>query len=272
MAKIDKTKYSKQEAAQIMAARRLEKQVEQDNFPALPSLQTDKKYVLCLKHGDKYSSEYVNILKRMVDRHLTLEYEFVCLTENSKGLDPSIRTIQLPESLTGWWCKPYMFSSALPLEGTILYIDLDVVIAGNLDKLFTWEPDRWCVIRDFTKVMRPNWQKYNSSVIRFKSGQLNHVWQRFAADKQNIMRRHFGDQDWLYEADKGARLWPDSWIQSWKWQIRKDKNFAPGGTKGNRKLKKIENVRPSPECCITVFHGDPNPHNCDDPWVVENWK
>ena len=58
---------------------------------------------------------------------------------------------------------------------------------------------------------------------------------------------------------------------SWKWEIRKNRQFATGGTKGNRKLAEIENVVPRPETCIAVFHGDPNPANCDDPWVVENW-
>jgi hypothetical protein len=23
---------------------------------------------------------------------------------------------------------------------------------------------------------------------------------------------------------------------------------------------------------VAVFHGDPNPHNCKDSWVVDNWK
>ena len=61
------------------------------------------------------------------------------------------------------------------------------------------------------------------------------------------------------------------WIRSWKWEIRRTKNFKPGGIRGNRVLEQIENVTPPPECCICVFHGDPNPHRCRDPWVVENW-
>jgi hypothetical protein len=274
MAKIDKDLYSKEQWKLIREQRRKEKEKEkiQEQVAPVSIDKNTKRYVLCLKHGDKYSSEYVNILKRMVNRHLTLDYEFVCLTDNSKGLDNDIRVINLPPGLTGWWCKPYMFSRDLPLDGTVLYMDLDVVIAGNLDKLFTWEEQHWCIIRDFTKVMRPKWDRYNSSVIRFRTGQLEHIWKNFAKNRDQIMRRHHGDQDWIYEADKTAKLWPDSWIQSWKWQVRKDRTFAPGGVKGNRKLKTIEKVRPSIECCITVFHGDPNPHNCEDPWVVENWK
>lgn len=232
----------------------------------------DKNYVLCIKHGTKYSYEYVNKLYNMVDRNISIPYEFVCLTENTHGLNPKIKTLPLPTNLQGWWCKPYMFSNDLPLEGNILYMDLDVVISGNLDKLFSYEIDHWCTIRDFTRAMRPSWNRYNSSVIRFKSGQLQHVWEKFKKDHIKIMKQNHGDQDYLWQADKAAKLFPDNWIMSWKWEIRSDKTFAPGASKGNRKLKRIENVTPPNDCCITVFHGDPNPHNCQDPWVVENWK
>ena len=234
----------------------------------------DKYYVLCLKHGTKYSADYVNKLYNMVKRNCKLEFEMVCLTDDSKGIDRDIKIIPLPEGLTGWWCKPYMFSKDLPLKGTVLYLDLDVVIAKNIDKLFTYQPHNWCTIRDFSRAMRPNWPKYNSSVVRFKVGQISHVWEDYIKDPKYVQRRFFGDQDWLFEASKKKQptLYPDEWIQSWKWEIRKSKDLAPGGVKGNRKLKTIENVQPPRDCCICVFHGDPNPHNCDDPWVVSNWR
>ena len=277
MAKIDKSQYTKDEWRRIKEQRRLEKQTPQEII-ATPTLVTredsPKNYLLCLKHGTKYGPEYVNKLFNMVERHCKIDYEFVCLTDNANGLDPRIKIIPLPVNLQGWWCKPYMYSKDLPINGTILYMDLDVVIASNIDKLFTYQPNHWCTIRDFTRAMRPDWKKYNSSVVRFKTGQLDHVWTEFQANQQDIQRRLHGDQDWLYEATRNnqAMLYPDSWILSWKWEIRRSKEFSFQGTKGNRKFKTIENVRPRVECCVTVFHGDPNPHNCEDPWVVDNWK
>lgn len=281
MAKIDKSQYSKEEWRRIKEQRRQEKEAKQQPTPVeivivpVPATVTENKYfVLCLKHGTKYSADYVNRLYNMVKRNCRIDYEFVCMTEDANGLDSNIKVIPLPKGLSGWWYKPYMFSNDLPIKGTILYIDLDVVIASNIDKLFTYQPNHWCTIRDFTRAMRPKWPKYNSSVIRFKTGQLSHVWEEFDKDRVNIQRRLFGDQDWLYEATRSrqAMLYPDSWILSWKWEIRKTKEFAFGGTKGNRKLKTIENVKPRVECCITVFHGDPQPHNCEDSWVVDNWR
>ena len=43
---------------------------------------SSKNYVVCLKWGNKYSAEYVNKLYSMVKRNLTIDYEFVCFTEN----------------------------------------------------------------------------------------------------------------------------------------------------------------------------------------------
>jgi hypothetical protein len=291
VAKIDKSLYSKEEFKRLKEQRRREKeqkrqqealqdlsalgqQIEagENHHPHNP-LVKDQNYVLCLKHGDKYSSQYVNTLYSMVKRNLTIPFTMVCLTDNKQGIDKDVLCIDLPNDLSGWWCKPYMYSNELPLNGTILYMDLDVVISGNLNKLFDYEPNKWCVIRDFTRAMQPNWQKYNSSVIRFKRGQLDHVWRDFYKDPKKVTSSHFGDQDWLWTATNKANpatLWPDDWIRSWKWEIRKDRHLQ-GGVKGNRKFRIVEHVVPPPECCITVFHGDPNPHNCDDPWVRNNW-
>lgn len=287
MGKIDKSQYTKSQWKAIRERRRLDKQIKREGKRQTPlptqsistpqektkqNVNLDKLYILCLKHGSKYSSEYVNRLYKMCKRNCSIDFEFVCLTEDPKDINENITIIPLPQGLEGWWCKPYIFSKDLPLDGTVLYMDLDVVLSGSIDKLFTFEPDRWCIIRDFTRRMRPQWQKYNSSVIRFNKGQLDHLWQEFSRNKLSHMRKHFGDQDFIYEMDKSAKYWPDKWIMSWKWEIRKSREFAPGGRRGSRKLKNIEDVVPPEECCITVFHGDPNPDNCDDPWVKKNWN
>lgn len=276
MAKIDKSQYTKHEWREIKQQRRLQKQTLDHTVaePVVSVPQTDSThFVLCLKHGTKYSAEYVNKLYNMVQRNCGIAHEFVCLTDDAHGIDPRVKIIPLPGNLQGWWCKPYMYSKDLPINGTVLYMDLDVVIAGSIDKLFTYQPNHWCTIRDFTRALRPDWKRYNSSVVRFRTGELHHVWEDFQANQKDIQRRLHGDQDWLYEATRTrqAMLYPDSWILSWKWEIRKSKEFDFHGTKGNRKFKHVESVRPRIECCITVFHGDPNPHNCADPWVIDNW-
>ena len=53
-------------------------------------------HVVCVKWGNKYVSQYANVLKNMVRRHTTLPYEFHCITDDPKGLDPDINVIKLP--------------------------------------------------------------------------------------------------------------------------------------------------------------------------------
>jgi hypothetical protein len=272
LAKIDKRQYSKEEWHKIREQRRLEKQAKE--FKSLAPSSENKYSVLCLKHGTKYSAEYVNRLYNMINRNCTLDYEFVCLTDDPRGLNENVKILPLPGGMSGWWCKPYMYSKDLPLKGTVLYFDLDVVIASNIDKLFTWQPNQWCTIRDFTRVMRPKWSRYNSSIVRFKVGQLDHVWSNYMKDKNEIEKRLHGDQDWLWEATRKtpAMLYPDSWIQSWKWEVRKDKIFKPGGIRGKRTFNNVDHTsKPRVECCVCVFHGDPNPEMIEDKWVVDNW-
>ena len=52
-------------------------------------------HIVCVKWGHKYVPEYVNVLKRMCKRHITVPYQFHCFTENPKGLDPDINVIPL---------------------------------------------------------------------------------------------------------------------------------------------------------------------------------
>jgi hypothetical protein len=239
--------------------------------PFDPKTVDDKKYILCLKHGDKYDFEYVNRLYNMCKRHTTFDFEMVCLTDDDTNIHKDIKIIELPKGVSGWWCKPYMFSNDLGLNGTILYMDLDVVIGNNIDRLFDYMPERWCIIRDFSRKMRPGWKRYNSSIIRFYTGQLNHVWEEFKQQPRQIMSRFWGDQDYLWDVDKTACLWPDRWILSWKWEVRESTRFQPGGTRGKRRLDVVEDCVPPIDCMIAVFHGDPNPYYCDDPWVKKNW-
>ena len=91
-------------------------------------------YVVCLKHGDKYSAEYVNVLHNMVSRNLTIPFNFAVFTENAHGIKPGIEIYPLPAipDVQGWWYKPMFFNPGLPVKGTILYIDLDVIIFKNI--------------------------------------------------------------------------------------------------------------------------------------------
>ena len=154
---------------------------------------------------------------------------------------------------------------------TILYMDLDVIVFKNIDKLLTYEQGKFCVIRDFNRSANPQWQKFNSSVVRWQIGQHPQIYNDFIRTAASQVRRFHGDQDWLYaQVRKDFEFWPDEWIMSYKWEMRKRppmirrpdgiRDFVSSGVS-------IIKLKP-----IAVFHGDPNPKHCSDPWCKENWK
>ena len=230
---------------------------------------------ICLKHGKKYQANYVNVLYNMICRHTTADFNFFCITDDPKNLSPAIKIIPTPDiPVTGWWFKPYIFSKELPLTGTVMYLDLDVIISKKIDKILMFEPENLCVIKDFIRCVRPSWNRYNSSVMKFPAGTQDYIWQSFVNNFAHYTRKYHGDQDFLLEIAhrKTTKFFPDEWIMSWKWEIRQSKQTNLAMPKRFRKFSKIEHVIPSDECCIQVLHGDPNPHNCEDPYIIEHWK
>ena len=232
-----------------------------------------EKNIICLKWGNKYSSQYVNVLYNMCKKHNTYNFNFFCMTENAKELNSEIKIIPLPSdpNLNGWWFKLYVFNNELNFTGQCLFLDLDLIIHNNIDKLWDFNPGSFSIIRDFTRHMNPNWKKYNSSVFKFNPFMHYDIWHNFKFNYKNIMSKNYGDQDYLFHILNGqCQYWPDEWIRSYKWEMRDKNELAL--INGRRNFTSIKNPIVLPDSCIAVFHGDPNPHEIKDPWVKENWK
>lgn len=209
----------------------------------------------------------------MVQANLTLDHEFVCFTENPQDLNPAIRVEPLPSlDAQGWWFKPMFFDPNFVLKGTVLFLDLDMIIFRNINNLFTYMPGEFCIIRDFNRHIVKNYTKFNSSVFRLEIGQHAQVYSLFAKNTKAVMRRFAGDQDWIRHCvTEKFEYWPDEWIQSYKWEMRGKPKFD-GAARGERDFVTTGDPKIREETNIAVFHGEPNPHNCKDPWVKENWK
>ena len=229
------------------------------------------KWIVCLKHGTKYGPEYVNKLYNMTKRNSHIPFGFACITEDPTGLDKNIHIIPLPgkTKLSGWWFKPWVFSNELPLQGTILFLDLDIVVIKNIDDLWAHRPKQFCIIRDFNRSTVKDWNKFNSSIFRFEKGSFSFVWDNLIKDT-SITKRLHGDQDWIFSQIKSNFcFWPDEWIQSYKWEIRSRNDLVRIGLK--RRFKDVSNPVINPETKILVFHGDPKPEDVEDPVVAQNW-
>ena len=229
-------------------------------------------HIVCVKWGNKYISQYVNVLYNMVKRHTTVPFEFHCITEDPKGLDAHIKTIKLPNDpwIKTWWSKLWMFSADFPLQGNILYFDLDVIVFKNIDELFNHNPDKFMIIRDFNRCRQKDWNQSNSSCMRWTPGTMNHLYEDFVKNHVKIMRHNWGDQDWIMKSGKEQIThWPDDWIRSYKWEMIGFKD-----TKARRGPKLIFDRPPKiiEANKVAVFHGEPKPFNCGDEWVEANWK
>lgn len=228
-----------------------------------------EKWVLCLKHGTKYSHDYVNKLYNMTKRNSNVPFRFACITEDPTGLYPNIVHIPIPDyNLSGWWFKIWLLSKELPINGEILFLDLDIVIVKNIDKL--WQTTMPCFIRDFLRASNQLTTAFNSSVFRFHSGELDHIWQTLYNDF-SILTKYHGDQDFIFEHIKSDyRYFPDIWIQSYKWEIRNRTELTTEN--GVVKFQNIITPTIHRDTKILVFHGYPKPEHVSDPIIVSNWQ
>ena len=142
--------------------------------------------VVCLKWGNKYPAEDVNKLYRMVSRYLSFPFDFYCITEDAEGLMPDIQLLPIHQpELAGWWHKLSIYRKDFyGITGTVLFLDLDIVITDSLDELFSYKPGQVCSVRDYGKC---RWGNINSSVVRFEVGSLDYIWQGFLVNKDWII-------------------------------------------------------------------------------------
>jgi hypothetical protein len=215
----------------------------------------------CVCYGKKYSVEYVQKLYNMVQRNTTLEHNFFIFTDNIEmEIDGHVNIRTFPETLNGWWNKMQLFRPDT-LDGDTLYMDLDVVITGNIDCFFNYEPEADFIgMNDFN----PDTKIFNSSVFKFKPEAMkSKLWQPFTDDRAKWLR-YSGDQNVISDliiGHPGTKSFPDSWTQSYKWYDRKGKRYHKGKW----------TFEHNGESLVTVFHGEPNPHQSDMDWVKKAW-
>lgn len=208
--------------------------------------------VVTVKTGSRYSAEYVNKMRSMLSRHLGISHAFYCLTDNPEGVKAINMTV--PQYLTGWWNKLYVFSTYMP-PGPLLYLDLDQVITGDITEIVTE-----CLKHPFSCYAdHIEWMgvKLGTAFMTLESGSLGHIFENFKADANAIMQAYQqgGDQvylgQFLQEAYYLNEIWPDA-VQSYKFDLKG--NAPQAGTR------------------IVNFHGEPKPHQVNDPWITEHWK
>jgi len=233
-----------------------------------------------MKWGDKFPAEYVNRLYGMVSRNLSMPFRFVCFTENSDNIRQEVEIQPLPEldlpanAPERGWRKLTVFRENFGgLTGKTLFLDLDVVIVGNLDDFFT-HPGEFLIAHD---KKRPAKIEGNSSVFRFEIGKYPKILSYFEKNSEQVKQEVRHEQAYLSrEIHKLCELeyWPDQWVPSFKYRCCPSwfkswfqAPFIPNGAK------------------VIIFHGLPNPpeaikgisgkwyrHIQPAPWIEKYWK
>ena len=228
------------------------------------SVQEKHPTIVTMKWGNAYNSHEVNILFRAVTAHTTTSFEFVCLTDNPDGLDPNIKTREIPVSglngmPEGWmyrggvWPKVCLFHPDLKCEfRQVLFLDIDTVIVGNIDPLFS-DPGDELVMMSCGK----NWTRWDerlapkpaSGVLSFQPRFHVGVFEQFAANPLATMTRFTTEQEFVGYAAAKIGYFPLFWIESFKHHLRRYPivdMFVPP-------------KRPRTSTRIVAFHGFPNP-------------
>ena len=177
-----------------------------------------------MKWGDKFPAEYVNRLYGMVSRNLSMPFRFVCFTENSDNIRQEVEIQPLPEldlpanAPERGWRKLTVFRENFGgLTGKTLFLDLDVVIVGNLDDFFT-HPGEFLIAHD---KKRPAKIEGNSSVFRFEIGKYPKILSYFEKNSEQVKQEVRHEQAYLSrEIHKLCELeyWPDQWVPSFKYR------------------------------------------------------
>ena len=238
-----------------------------------------KRNIVCMKWGTKYGPEYVNNLYDMVEKNITLEHRFVCFTDDATGLNEKIEVRPLPEVVfedgpeRGWKKLGILRSPLADLEGTALFIDLDVIIIRNIDDFFSVDGD-FLIIKDW------DFKNYvgNSSVFRFEIGKHNDVVENFEKNRIQIRKDFRNEQAYLSYSmkEKGIlKYWPNKWCSSFKRHC-----LRPFPLNWFMEPKLPDDTK------ILIFHGNPKPedaingytgkfgfrHVRPTGWITKYWK
>ena len=132
-----------------------------------------------------FGARHVNTLRAMLDRHVHLDHELVCLTDDPTGLDGDIVTMPITQLQHTPRCRRRMVQFSrdfTEIAGRrFLAIDLDVVIVDDLTPIVSRTEPIVC-----WKVAHAG--VYSGSFLLMDTGVLHGLWERFARDVEGYPR------------------------------------------------------------------------------------
>jgi len=227
----------------------------------IPSNQKDR-IIICMKWGNVYSSDYVNVLYRACSENLNQPFRFICLTDNATDLFDGIEVLPIPEIgcapemwFHGAWPKLAVFADHIGEinAGRILFIDLDTVICGDLEPFFT-HPSAFVGI-DTSDNWRPKGHRgsvgalLGTGVFAFDLGTQVQILQKFQDNPLSAFTEADIEQVWVQKHVREIDFWPKGWVVSFKRSLRRQIGLDLF----------MQPRRPPASAGMVAFHGDPRP-------------
>lgn len=248
--------------------------------------------VVCAKWGKLYGADYVNRLYRGVLRNTQRDVNFVCVTDDSTGIDSAITcldlkafsfsdTLEKAQSVApkrnGAYTKLAVFKDGfLPFSGPALALDLDVIITGSLDHLADFAPGHIAMAPPFARSSkRPTFGE--GSVIKFEPEHHGFLFSDMANATEEMVRTSHGSEQSYTSGRAIARgmftPFPNDWVVSFKRHCRPKRplNFFMAPTQPK-------------SASVVCFHGSPNVEQAIEgvtaglfkrtrpaPWVADHW-
>ncbi len=176
--------------------------------------------IICMKWGSRYSSNYVNRLYRSIIKHTRKPTRLICFTDDKSDINENIICndlpyINLPNAISYTpWRKLSVWQYPLHnFRDDILFLDLDLVITGNLDRFFDFKPGKYCVIENWTQIGQGIG---NTSCFKFPSGKYDFIYKKFQKDPVNIWKKFHIEQAYLSYEINDQVFWPSEWCKSFK--------------------------------------------------------
>lgn len=226
-------------------------------FWSTPDYQHAKHY--------QYSADYVNRLRNMLERHLHIPHELVCVTDQPEGIDERVRIIPFPAEVRDWpgYLRRLIIwrPDAAELFGgeRLLLIDIDVVILRDItplvdrsEDLVMWEPRLYYALNG-------NYSRYNCGFMLMNAGCRPQVWTEFSVERAQrelatVNDGSVDDQAWpSYILGESEAVWP------WDGDIVSVKAV------------------PAPHAARMVFFNGPRAPGMPDmqkqfPWITDHWR
>jgi hypothetical protein len=201
--------------------------------------------VACVQVGNYFGrgAEYVNKLAAAVRRNLSAPHDFACLTDDSAGLDARVRALPADPALLGWWQKISLFAPGRFRTERVLYFDLDTLIVGDLSAIAGYAGE----FAMLEHLVRPNVPASGVMAWRNGSASVAALWNAYRL-LGKLPEHSFGDQGWIADVLKSARLKPDL-LQH---QFRGIYSY---------KLRCVPRF-PS-DAVVSCFHAKPKPHELE---------